>query len=303
MSLLSKMMRMAGRSPDGKARALQTDVDGNLATNLNVKQLVDETITQTVAAGAYIDYVIDPGYASLGISVRGSEGKLSVGVVGYDLSNEFVIGNIPYEEKTLQSIGGAFGAYWEKPTLSATHPTRVYIRNTGTVDQEIAVSIVGKHSQGEYPSEETKNSFIHGSKIEVIEDNKEKSLLAPSITYEPRDTDLKRITFPHLEQGIFEQSITVYNTLDADISIEVIPLIKHESNYIFGSIIYSGTIIADGGRTILTTEVSDTIDNTPQRKIIGLLELRQPYTAFRMNITALSTPTEGEVFYKSMRRY
>ena len=138
--------------------------------------------------------------------------------------------------------------------------------------------------------------------------------------YEPRTAENKRHSFPHIwtpysqppfsqrdYRNIFDQSFTIFSTLDVDINI-TFSVLEVAGGAEVSIVLYEvalPVLPAPSGATpsLLTITPEKTTETTSKGIVVGLPELRQPLPAFALNIAPVSAPTAGEIKILNVRRY
>lgn len=297
--MADKFMRVGVLGKDGTAKSLRGNNEGVVATYQPSTVLKPGDTALPITAFGYTSYQVNGDFESLAISISADKAcEISVGMLA--IKNETtVFGNLPYETKQLTSLGGNFGAYWELPMIDRVNDNRVYIRNESPFAITVKYSLTAKHT---LPSPD-KSITIKGSKTETIEDSSATKILNGSEgRFVPTGFTAQHVEIPHFNKGIFEQTILMKNDTDADFTVRVIPLMGNSSS-VYGAVIYEGVIKKSAGRIVFSSEVTPSVLNDDERKIVGLIELRLPYSKFRIEYTPLTSVTTGEITYKMLRRY
>lgn len=145
--------------------------------------------------------------------------------------------------------------------------------------------------------------------------------------YEMRDTATRAFVFSHLwtpdtatvegyepkeYRNIFDQSFTIISTLDVGLVVQLSPMERSGGVSEVGTpFLYTldlGTIDAKTGASeqgmVIVPERSDpSIPILPNRIVVAVPELRQPFPGFYLSLKPNGTPTTGEVRILNCRRF
>lgn len=152
---------------------------------------------------------------------------------------------------------------------------------------------------------------------------------APKIAsdYEIRTTAIRAFVFSHLwtpdtstvegyapkeYRNIFDQSFTIISTLDVGLVVSLSPMERSSGMSEVGTAyLYTlnlGTIEAktgtlDQGMVIVPERADPSISLNPNRIVVAVPELRQPFPGFYLSLKPNGTPTTGEVRILNCRRF
>lgn len=125
---------------------------------------------------------------------------------------------------------------------------------------------------------------------------------------EVRDTETHQVWIPHmhLNESVYEQSIFILNTLDADLELDIQLGVEFSGTGSRASIIWSTSTegsIKPNWRITLMPEVGETQVDGVGFKRYAIPELRQPARGFYFRFKAKTAPTKGGIAITQYKRY
>lgn len=196
------------------------------------------------------------------------------------------------------------------------HPIPQYLDITDTTDSPQGTFKPLTQLQAEHP--DVQNVQLTGSNVEHVifsKDNPEEPRSADD--YEPRSTSSVNHYIPHITSfsetekiiGVFEQNITIINNLDASLRVQLAiayyrPNGDTNISFVGNNSLYIADVsISGNGFVAFSPEKGVSVNDEPDKKVIEVPELRQPYQMFKARLTPESEPTEGDIRILSTRRY